>query len=68
MEHNNHYRFFFLHTLPSTIALRLKYVLFYQFYAKITTFFSIKKCSGLLLSDTLMSECLPETDVKMTLT
>ena len=35
----NHYRFFFLHTLPSTIAFRLEYVLFYQLYAKITTFF-----------------------------
>ena len=29
----------FLHTLRSTIAFRLEYVLFYQFYAKITTFF-----------------------------
>ena len=36
---NNHYRFFFLHTLSSTIAFRLEYVLFDQFYAKITTFF-----------------------------
>ena len=35
----NHYGFFFLHTFPSTIAFRLEYVLFYQFYAKITTFF-----------------------------
>ena len=35
---NNHYGFFFLHTLPSTITFRLEYV-FYQFYAKITTFF-----------------------------
>ena len=38
-ELNNHYRFFFLHTLFSTIAFRLEYVLFYKFYAKITTFF-----------------------------
>ena len=29
--------FFFLHALPSTIAFSLEYVLFYQFYAKITT-------------------------------
>ena len=35
----NHYGFVFLHTLPSTIAFRLEYVLFYQFYAKIATFF-----------------------------
>ena len=28
---------------PSTIALRLEYVLFYQFYAKITTFFDEEK-------------------------
>ena len=41
---NNHYGFFFLHTLPSTIAFRFEYVLVYQFYAEITTFVSIKKC------------------------
>ena len=35
----NHYGLFSWHTLPSTIAFRLEYVLFYQFYAKITTFF-----------------------------
>ena len=40
---HNHYGFFFLHTLPSTIAFRLEYVLFYQFYAKITTFFDQDK-------------------------
>ena len=39
----NHYGFFFLHTLPSTIAFRLECVLFYQFYAKITTFFDQEK-------------------------
>ena len=39
----NHYGFFFLHTLPSTIVVRLKYVLFYQFYAKITIFFDQEK-------------------------
>ena len=37
-----HYWFFFLHTLPSTIAFRLEYVLVYQFYAKITIFRSRK--------------------------
>ena len=36
---NSHYRFFFLHTFPSTIAFKLKYALFYQFYVKITIFF-----------------------------
>ena len=35
---------FFLHTFPLTIAFKLEYALFYQFYAKITVFF-IKKCS-----------------------
>ena len=35
--------FFFLHTLPLTIAFKLEYVLFYQFYAKITTFFDQEK-------------------------
>ena len=39
----NHYGFFFLHTLPSTVAVRLEYVLFYQFYAIITTFVDQKK-------------------------
>ena len=39
----NHYGFFFLHTLPSTIAFKLEYVLFYQFCAKITTFFDQEK-------------------------
>ena len=34
---------FFLHTLPSTVALRLEYVLFYQFYAIITTYFDQEK-------------------------
>ena len=37
-EPNNHCRFFFLHTLLSTIAFRLEYVVFYQFYVTITTF------------------------------
>ena len=37
---NSHYGFFFLHTLPSTIAVRLECVLFYLFYAEITTFFN----------------------------
>ena len=39
----NHYGFFFLHSLPSAIAFRLQYVLFYQVYAKITTFFDQEK-------------------------
>ena len=32
----NQYGFFYLHTIPSTIAFRLDCMLFYQFYAKIT--------------------------------
>ena len=60
----NHYGFFFLHTLPSTIAFRLEYVLFNHFYAKITTVF-IKKSLVWLLFYTLMSKCLAESDVKM---
>ena len=37
---NNYYGFIFLHTLPSTFAFRLEYVLFNQFYAEITIFFN----------------------------
>ena len=59
-----HYGFFFLHTLPSTLAIRLEYVLFYQFYAKITTFFN-KKSLVRLISYTLTSKHLAETDMKM---
>ena len=46
---NNHYKFFFLHTLPSTTVIN--YALFYQFCVKISTF-SIKKCSVQLPSTT----------------
>ena len=51
--------------LHSTIAFRLGYVLFYQFYAKITTFFDQKKfgTAPLLYVDV---ETLAKTDVKMT--
>ena len=38
-------------TLPSTIVFKLGNVLFYHFYANISTF-SIKKCSVQLLSTT----------------
>ena len=48
---NNHYRFFFKHTLPLTIEFKLEYVLCYQFYAEISTF-SIMKCLVRLLSMT----------------
>ena len=58
-----HYGFFFLHTLPSPIAFRLEYVLFYQIYANITIF-SIKKSSVRLLSYRLTLNRLAETDVK----
>ena len=37
---DNHYRFFFLHYLPSTVELKLGYALLYQFYTEI---FLIKK-------------------------
>ena len=70
---SSHYRFFFLHTLLSTIAFRLEYVGFFlSIYAKITTFFSIKKCSVRLLSYTLTSKRLRKLtwkwrqDVKIT--
>ena len=46
----NHYGFFFLHTFTSTIASRHEYVLFYQFYTKITTFFYQERfCTAPLL-------------------
>ena len=48
---NNHYWFFFLHTLPSMIVFKLEYALFYQFYAKMCTFW-ITKCSVRHLSRT----------------
>ena len=57
--------FIFLHTLPSTIAFRLEYVLFYQFYAKISTFFDQEQF-GTAPFNTLTSKRLAETDVKMT--
>ena len=56
---NYHYGFFFLHTLPSTIAFRLEYMLFYHINAEITTF-SIKRCSVRFLSNTLTSKRLKE--------
>ena len=63
----NHHKFFFWHTLPSTTAFRLKFVLFYQYdHARITTF-SSKKCSVRLLSQELTSKRLAHNDVKMTL-
>ena len=60
----NHYGFFFLHTLPSTVAFRLEYVFFFfQFYAKITTFFDQEKFGTAPL---LYVGALAETDAKMT--
>ena len=43
---HNHLRFFFLHTLPLTIAFKLEYASFYEFYAKISQF-AVKKCFSL---------------------
>ena len=62
---SNHYGFLFLHTLPSTIAFRLEHVLFYQFYAKITTFFDQERfgMAPLLYVDV---ETFGETDMKIT--
>ena len=45
-EPNNHYKFFLLHTLPLIIAFNHDLglnVLFYQFYAKIMTFYLSRK-------------------------
>ena len=63
---NNHYRFFFLHTVPLTTACRLEYVLLYQFRTRITTFLSKKSSVG-LLSKKLTSKCSAQNDVKMML-
>ena len=63
---NDHYRFYFLHILPSTIAFRLEYILFYQFYSKITTCFD-QEMFGLAPVQYLASKRLAETwhkDVK----
>ena len=53
---------FFLQILSQIIAFKLKYVLFYQFYTKISTF-SVTKCWVWLLPATLTSKCLPENDI-----
>ena len=47
--HKNHYGFFFLHTLPSTIGFRLEYSLFYDIYLKVDQF-AVKNCAVRLLS------------------
>ena len=59
----NRYGFFFLHTIPLTIAFRLEYVLFYQFYAKVTIFFDEEKfgTAPLLYVD---DKRLAENDIK----
>ena len=61
---NSHCGLFFLHTLPSTIASKLEYALFYQNYAKIATF-SVKKCLVLHLYTILASKHLAENDIKL---
>ena len=53
---NNHYGFFFLRTLPSTIAFKLEYVLYYEFYAKIAQF-AVKNCL-------VRPKSLAENDIK----
>ena len=42
-------------------------MLFYQYYAEISTFL-VKNCSFHLLPTTLMSKCLAENDVNVTKT
>ena len=54
-----------MHSLPSTVAFRLEYVLFYQFYSKITTFFNEEKF-GMTPLLQFWRKHLAETDVKMT--
>ena len=64
----NYYGFFFLRTLPTTIAFRLEYVLFYQVYAKITTFLYQEKfgMAPLLYGDVeTLAGNWHENDVKM---
>ena len=54
---------FFLHTFPSTMAFKLEYALFYQFYARIAVIL-ILKCLVQFLSETLMSKHLAENDIR----
>ena len=62
---NNHYGFLFLHTLPTTIAFKLEYVLFYQFYAEITTFFNQEMFGSVPIEDVDV-ETFGGNDVNMT--
>ena len=59
---NNYYGSFFLHTLPLTIAFKLLYALFYQYYTGISTFL-VKKCLVRLLLMTVTKH-LAENDLK----
>ena len=49
---NNHYKFFFLHNLPSTVVFKLEYALLYRLFAEITTFPIISSRNVRLLSTT----------------
>ena len=60
---HDHYRFFFLHSLPLIILYKLEYALFYEFYANISQL-AVKKCSFPLPSMMLMLKCLAENDIK----
>ena len=55
---------FFLYILPLTIAFKLEYALFNEFYAKLSQFV-VKKCSLWLLSMMLTSKRLAENGVKI---
>ena len=59
---NNYYGFFFLHTLPFTIAFILLYALFYQYYAELSMFL-VKKCLVCLLL-MIVRKHLAENDLK----
>ena len=48
---NNHYGFFLLHIVPSTIAFRLEYVLFYQTDADLTTIFDQEMFGSVPIQD-----------------
>ena len=68
LEPNNHYRLFFLHTLLVTTAFRLEYMMFYQFYPKLTTFFRSRNVlfhSSLYVDVETSGRNWSENDVKM---
>ena len=65
---NNHCGFFFLHALPSTIALRLKpgsiLSILINIVLKYNLYLWSRNVQFRLLPMTLTSKCLPENDIK----